>query len=295
MHDQPPPTGSERWSRIGRLASISLYPVKGLGGVSLDACLVDLWGLAGDRLWCVVDEDGLFTSQRRHPAMATIRATPGEGGIELMASNGEVIWVPEPGAASPRTPVRIWKDIVTASVADDECNRWLSGQLSTACRLVHMSRPRDDRPIRASEALAGDAVSFADGFPLLCTATASLDWLRKRVDDPSIPMDRFRTNLVVVTDEPWIENGWSWIACGDVILEAVRPCARCVVVEVDQATGARDASARILDALASASEGRRKTPEFGQNLIPRRLGRLRAGDEVYATARVDEAVDRLTA
>ena len=257
--------------------------MKGLGGVDVQGAAVRPWGLEGDRLWCVIDDEGLFLSQRTHAGMATILAKWVPGGVLLMDAQGARVLVRDPGPQAIRITVRVWKDRVEASLADEDCNRWLSDRLSTSCRLVRMTEPGTARPIRKSEAQPGDAVSFADGFPVLCTATASLDWLRERVGDARVSMERFRPNLVVRTDEAWIENSWRTIATDGVELEAARPCTRCPVIDVDQASGARDPSATLLRALSDDGVGGRKVPVFGSNLLPRRNGTLHVGDILTAT------------
>ena len=46
-----------------RLASIHIYPMKAARAVDLDESIVEPWGLAGDRRWLLVDEDGRDVAQ----------------------------------------------------------------------------------------------------------------------------------------------------------------------------------------------------------------------------------------
>jgi hypothetical protein len=55
-----------------RLASIHVYPMKAGRAVDLDESLVEPWGLAGDRRWLLVDEDGRFVSQREERSLARV-------------------------------------------------------------------------------------------------------------------------------------------------------------------------------------------------------------------------------
>jgi len=55
-----------------RLASIHIYPMKAARAVNLDESRVEPWGLAGDRRWLLVDEDGRFISQREESALARV-------------------------------------------------------------------------------------------------------------------------------------------------------------------------------------------------------------------------------
>ena len=55
-----------------RLASIHIYPMKAARAVDLAESLVEPWGLAGDRRWLLVDEDGRFVSQSEEPSLAGV-------------------------------------------------------------------------------------------------------------------------------------------------------------------------------------------------------------------------------
>ena len=126
----------------------------------------------------------------------------------------------------------------------------------------------------------GDTVSFADGYPLLLTGTASLDqlnqWLTAAGHQP-VPMNRFRPNVVVSGFEPWDEDRWRRIRIGEVPFRVAKPCGRCVVTTTDQVTGERGSQP-----LAMLAARRRfgKNLVFGQNLIPDSPGRIRVGDPI---------------
>ena len=61
------------------LASIHIYPMKAARAVDLEESVVEPWGLAGDRRWLLVDEDGRFVSQREEPSLARVVVTYGPG------------------------------------------------------------------------------------------------------------------------------------------------------------------------------------------------------------------------
>lgn len=261
-----------------RLADIRTYPVKGLKGLSVSSADVEPWGLAGDRRWMVVDERGRFLSQRELPALARIRATPTGGGLRLSGDGRDdlLLAAPLPDAA---VEVTVWRDRLRASAAGPEADAWLEGALGRPCRLVHMADPESARPVDPEYGGPGDRVSFADGFPLLLTTTASLADLADRAGF-ALSMDRFRTNLVIEGAEPWAEDGWSEIRVGEAVFALVKPCARCAVTTVDQDTGERHPRTEPLRTLAAFRRNARGQPIFGQNLIPRALGTIRVGDRV---------------
>lgn len=57
-----------------RVTRLTIYPVKGCAGQSCEAAEVGERGLAWDRRWMFVDEDGGFLSQRQLPGLATVQA-----------------------------------------------------------------------------------------------------------------------------------------------------------------------------------------------------------------------------
>ena len=60
-----------------RLASIHIYPMKAGRAVDLGQSRVEPWGLAGDRRWLLVDEDGRCITQREAPSLARVTVAYG--------------------------------------------------------------------------------------------------------------------------------------------------------------------------------------------------------------------------
>ncbi|HBZ05629.1 MAG TPA: MOSC domain-containing protein, partial [Massilia sp.] len=81
---------------------------------------------------------------------------------------------------------------------------------------------------------------FADAYPLLLIGAAALDEINARMraaGREALPMDRFRPNLVVAGTDPFEEDYTESLRAGDVVIKPVKPCARCPIPAVDQATG----------------------------------------------------------
>jgi len=265
------------------LSAIWIYPVKGLRGVALGSAMVEPWGLAGDRRWMIVDSNGRFVSQREAPSLALIAAHLDGAGLRLSAPGRPDLAVAPPQEGPP-VEVTIWRDRVAAAPAGRQVDQWLTAAVGFPVRLVHMAEPGRARPVDPAYGAAEDRVSFADGFPLLVATSASLADLATRVAMPDLSMDRFRTNLVVEGALPWAEDGWRDISVGAAAFTAVKPCGRCVVITIDQATGARHPTDEPLRSLMTFRRNDRGQPIFGQNLIPRSGGEIRVGDPVVATA-----------
>jgi uncharacterized protein YcbX len=132
------------------------------------------------------------------------------------------------------------------------------------------------RPADPAYAPPGTRVSFADAFPFLLTSEESLRDLNQRLPQP-LPMNRFRPNLVVTGDRPYEEDDWRDIQIGDIPMQVVKPCGRCVVTTTDQSTGIRGQ-----EPLRTLATYRKRSGDamFGQNLVHRNSGQLRVGDPV---------------
>jgi uncharacterized protein len=264
-----------------RLASIHIYPMKAARAVDLAESVVEPWGLAGDRRWLLVDEDGRFVTQREEPSLARVVITYGRPGGTISVSAprrpGCRVAPPSLGAGTEMLKATVWSSVVLAAAAGPAADAWFSAYLDRTVRLVHLDDPTQ-RPVDPEYARDGDTVSFADGYPLLLTSTGSLDELNRWLTDDGeqpVPMTRFRPSAVVTGAPPWAEDHWRRIRIGAVPFRVVKPCGRCVVTTTDQLTGAR--GSQPLKML-----GRRRNIGqqlvFGQNLIPDSGGVIRVGD-----------------
>lgn len=254
------------------LSAINLYPLKGAGGLAVEHAPVTARGLAGDRLWMIVDEGGRFVSQRSHPALALLEASLVPEGLELAHPVRETLRCPVPDG-SRRLDTAIWSDTVEAADGGDEAAAWLTGLLGSPCRLVYQDDARS-RPIPAPKGREGDVVSFADGSPVLLCGEAALADLNGRLASP-LPMDRFRPNLVFAGGPPFGEDDFGRVSVGEVVFRSTGPCPRCTVTTVDQATGNRGEEPLRTLATYRKREG---GVMFGVNLVPESTGRVTVGD-----------------
>jgi uncharacterized protein YcbX len=123
-----------------------------------------------------------------------------------------------------------------------------------------------------------DQVLFADGYPFLLISEESLEELNRRLDEP-LPMNRFRPNIVIKgSGLPHTEDIIKRFRLGDVILNGVKPCARCKITTTDQETTL--VGKEPLRTLATYRRGADGGVMFGQNLIPENKGMLRVGDSL---------------
>jgi hypothetical protein len=125
-------------------------------------------------------------------------------------------------------------------------------------------------------AVQGESVSFADGMPYVMIGQASLDELNQRLEVP-ISMDRFRPNLVFSGGEAYAEDQFKQLQIGEVEFQVVKPCARCVLITVNQQTGEK--GKEPLATLATYRTVNNKI-YFGQNAVALAPGIVRVGDPI---------------
>ncbi len=261
-----------------KVASLHIYPIKGIHAVNLQEAAVEKRGLLHDRRWMVVDATGKFITQRENPKLATLSADITAAGLLLKTAQA-AITAKTPDTQGQTLPVRVWKTEVDAYPAAADVNAWLSDYLGSPVTLVFQGEAH--RAISKDWSREGDETSFADDFPLLIANTASLDDLNRRMQKP-LPMNRFRPNIVVDTKTPWAEDTWKRIRIGEVEIDIVKPCVRCIVTTTDQESGTRDGA----EPLATLKTFRLSKQQgltgvlFAQNAIPRVFGTIRAGDTV---------------
>jgi MOSC domain-containing protein len=269
-----------------RLTGLNVFPLKSGGGTSLEVAEIGARGLRYDREFMLVAPGGEFMSQRRLPRMALLR--PSYDGVVLTvrvaAAAGWKVTPPVPEPLVHRAvdngkilDVTVHRKPCQGVDQGDEAADWFADLLGTECRLVRFCGHRPT-------GRGGGELAYADGYPLLLISAESHDELNSRLADP-LPMDRFRPNLVVAGLGPFGEDSVRLLRIGDVTIELIKPCARCVLTTVDQGTAVK--GHEPLRTLTSFRNIDGKIL-FGQNGIPRTTGTVRLGDPVQIVKRAQE-------
>jgi len=269
------------------LSGLSIYPIKSAAGISLSQATMTARGLQYDRRWMVVDASGQFMTQRRFPRMALIRVSIADV-LSVNAPGMPELQVPLVSDSDELVTVEVWGDVCDAIAVSPEAKAWFTQFIRIDCQLVYMPE-RSHRPAAHEDLGKDNLVSFADAYPYLLLSEASLVGLNKKLAEKltePIPMDRFRPNLVVSgCDEPHAEDSWKTLRIGEAIFTVSKPCARCSVPTVNQATGVRGKEPIKTLATYRAWDS---AIWFGQNLVSEdtsdSLKTLSVGDEVEILA-----------
>ena len=254
---------------------IFIYPIKSLGGIRLSEAVVEEKGFQYDRRWMLVNEEGVFLSQRDYPQLALLQVELGVNELVVFRKNEKekLIQVPFEMANGPEIMVTIWDDQVLGKVVHPEISTWFSDYLGKEVNLVVMPES-SHRKVDRRYAVNGESVSFADGMPYLLIGQESLNDLNSCLEVP-VPMDRFRPNIVFAGGTPFLEDSLRKIKIGEVEFQIVKPCARCVMTTVDQKTGGK--GKEPLKTLSSYRTINNKV-YFGQNVVALQPGCIKVGD-----------------
>ncbi len=271
------------------VTSLQIYPVKGARAVNCDQVMTNARGFRHDRRWLATDADNRFLTQRDCPALARLMVAPVAQGLSLSFKGRDDITIATP-VDGKRRNVTIWNDRVDALHAA-AADAWLSDALGRAVRLYYM----DDEAARDTSGRWGAPapVSFADGYPFLITTIQSLEALNQEIirnGGALVGMERFRPNIVIDTDRPWTEDCWKVIKIGEVVIDLVKPCVRCVVTTKDQTTGESPGKEplRSLGKIRRSAHPDLSGALFGWNAVPRNGGEINTGDAVEVVERRPE-------
>jgi len=286
-----PPASSARVSLASvaiTLTGLHRYPIKSCRGHALGQALVEPWGLAGDRRWMLVDDEGLVVTARKYPRLVLVTPELDPNGLRVQAPDADPLLVATPDGHA-LTAVRVFSSHVSATPASEQAHAWFSKVVGTPLRLVYLDDPTQRRP-NPAYSREEDRVSFADGYPLLLATEESLAALNDLIaegpfaQEGPVPMRRFRPNLVVAGAPAWAEDGWRVVRIGAVRFRAVKACDRCVFTTIDP-----DTARKGKEPLTTLARCRRWDGKvwFAINLIPDSPGAaLRLGDQIEIVEQV---------
>ena len=226
-----------------KIAQLFIYPIKSCAGIEVKEAVLTDTGLDLDRAWMVVDEKGVFVTQREVPRMALIQPllktydmiVKAPGMLALHVSIDEV---------EKAVTVQVWEDTVKAFDMGDLAAQWFSDFLGKTVRLVRF----DPEQTRLSSMKWTNGIEakngFDDGFAVLVTNVASLKALNDKLTaegDQAVTMPRFRPNVVLTGVEAHDEDRLDTLNIetqeGLAQLKHVKPCVRCTIPDVDLQSG----------------------------------------------------------
>lgn len=256
------------------IKNLFIYPIKSIRGIEVSRLTIDTNGLKLDREFMVLDrKTNKMVTQRTHPQMTTLIPTIDSNKITITDNkNGKSIsfdYTIDTHLESFETMV--WKDHVTVVNFDKSVDEFFSNFLKLDGTLVTLAKnsPR----IRKNSSIF-DHSSFetklSDAYPILLCDLASLKSLNSKLAKP-ISIERFRPNIVIDSNQAFLEDKIKQSKIGDINLISGPLCERCTIPNVDESSGST--SKEPLNTLNTF----RKIDDkicFGLNLVPQNLGSI---------------------
>ncbi len=255
---------------MAHVSWITTAPVKGLALVAEDQVLLERHGVAHNRRFCLVDEDGRRYGALRDGRLQAVkpRYDPRASRLALEFPDGEV--VEGPVSLGEATSTDLFGARVPGRIVEGPWAAALSGFVGRPLRLMFVERP-------------GGSVDRSRG-PVSIVSDASLDELgRQSGGNGPVDARRFRMLIGVGGVAAHEEDRWCGrdVRIGEAVVRPLEPVARCAITTQNPETGAPD-----FDSLREIKRYRGARPDdgksidfgvFGEVVEP---GRVRTGDGV---------------
>lgn len=288
-----------------QIVGIFRYPIKSCGAESLIKATVAETGIEHDRELMLVDPTtGRFLSQRDKGCERLALVQPRFLTDDLLSISAPgmpdiVVPVVRKATEGRQIEASIHKKTGIRTIDQgSEAGEWFKTYLGREnCALVTME---EGYTRQTSSRWAVNALSHTklpDGYPLLIAFMESLQDLQAR-SDQQIPMSRFRPNIVMAgSGLAYGEDRIIRVQLNNVILDGVKPCTRCPVINVDQDSGIRSSELakehrggplRVLSSyrMGHLRQGNKgpadgdRGPVFGMNATVTNIGEVQLGDKL---------------
>jgi uncharacterized protein YcbX len=216
-----------------KIKDLFFYPIKSCRGIAVSEIELSPTGFLGDRNWMVVDDAGVFVSQREHPKLALVEPRLTADGLVLNAPGMTELVVSREAQQTRSCEVELFGEKMPSLLVGDEPSKWFGEYLGGNFRLVS----RDPGFLRKGgvQYPSRDVAptSFVDNYGILVISEASRSDLNNRLVS-GVPMNRFRPNIVVEGVDAYGEDYFASVSTGDIMLRFVDVCYRCNMTTIDQ-------------------------------------------------------------
>ncbi|MEE2972713.1 MAG: MOSC N-terminal beta barrel domain-containing protein [Planctomycetota bacterium] len=266
-----------------RIATLGIHPIKSLRGLEPEKWWFGPSGPDLDRRWMLVDAGRRFLSLREFPGLARfhpeiVDEVPIGAEEETplprlhIHHRGETLEI-QPRVGDSGEEAVLWGSNRAVTDEGDVAAAWFSHRLGQPVRLVR-HRPDLDLWRQPEPEADGATTGLADGYPVLVVSRTTI----QAAVGPTHSARRFRPNLLIDDVAAGAEDGWLRIRVGEVEMDLVKPCVRCVATTVDPENGRRTGT-EPLSILARTRRWNGR-PVLGWNTLVRRPGWIRVGDPI---------------
>lgn len=259
---------------VSKVEQIIVYPVKSLGGISVNKSKALTAGFEYDRRWMLLDENNVFITQREIPNLSQFSTSLTTDQLIITYQN-ETIAIPLENDTEDIFNAKVWDDLANLKHVNNAVNEWFSDHLKQRVKLVKMASENARSHFSSTKNMTLN-VSLADGYPYLIVGDESLRNLNSNLEQP-ISINRFRPNIVVSTQQPHEEDNWDSLNIGQASFLNIKPCGRCQIVSIDPITSQINHAP-----LKSLNQIRKSGNQvlFGTNVMCTTEGEVSVGDTI---------------
>lgn len=259
---------------VGKISGIWRFPVKSMGGESMDAARITHHGLWGDRARALVDP-----TENRVASAKQFDRFPG-----LLDFTAQYVRGEGQSAELPPVDVRFPDGRIVRSGSegfDESLSQWFG-------RPTSISSVNDDPSQRPQAGKYAMPDTYFDYAPLHLLTDVAMASVAHHSPGSLVALERFRPNLLIQSFESgdFPENNWigKKIRIGaDVLLQLTDPCPRCAVPTLAQHNLPKDA--KLLKKIAATNTVhvpalQTDQPCLGAYAFVLRGGMVSLGDEI---------------
>jgi len=284
---------------VGRVSELFLHPVKSCAPLNIKQGYCSYNGIIDsengflDRTFMVADEErNSRQTLREHPKMALIQPSfLGEHQLALDAPGMERIVVDIKRPGGQPSIVKISDRRVYGVDCGEAGAAWMTKYLGSPMRLLYTDPGIQKNNMQAAGTTKWhkaskhtDRTVFQDFSPFNITLQSSLDELNSRLDK-NVDIRQFRPTFVVDGAPAWDEDNWNKIYVGEeTCFTVLKPCDRCVLINVTADTGEKDVDEQPLKKLREyrvMADVIANKPMFGLQLTLEYGGNVKVGDPIY--------------
>lgn len=280
---------------LGTVKELFRYPVKSMGGETLEEMKLGSNGVPGDRAWAVRDEErgGIRGGKRFAELMGCSAryldepANEGSSPAEITLPSGEIFQTGDDDASKKITSaignsVTLWP--LMPKDATDHYKRGAPMLEDMEAEMRRMFARLPDEPLPDLSVFPPELMEYEsplgtyfDAFPLMLMTQQSLDTMAETSPEQKWDVRRFRPNLLLdcPTGDALPERAWEnkKLKLGSVILQLGVNCPRCVMTTHGFADLPKDPS--IMRSLVKNAHG-----ELGIYASVLEPGQVSQGDQV---------------
>ncbi|KAJ8976545.1 hypothetical protein NQ317_011808 [Molorchus minor] len=301
------------WKPVGKVAKLCIFPFKSGKRIEVEKAKCTKQGLMEmekadgsirlrDRSFVVYHaENHEYRNARHYPKMVVVEIRAHDkDSVVLKAPDVRTLHLRLPSKEEhPEVVIKHYRqEQITSIDCGDEAATWISefilGKINGLRMAYHdgtykrtqINKLYKDKIDYYRRGLRNESTGLnADLTAMHIINAASVREVNRRIGTAAVTVDNFRPNLVVDGPnlEPFEEDNWEWIKCGNVVIKNVVECMRCIMTTVDTETGIRRTDREPLKTMEKfrMSKGPEKAPVMGILLEAFETGIISVGDTVY--------------